>query len=256
MSPLAPAQPSTFAGVHTVEVASAQLINDSLRRITFTAPSLRGHELTGPDEFFGLVMPPIGEDFHALANAQNLRAAVADHPHLALRWYTVRAHRPADGEIDVDIVDHGDNGPGTAWMRRAQPGQQAGLWPATALWAPTARDAILVADPSALPAARAIIASLDSQERARTTVIAVVDKPSEVETGLEELAGELAHFALTTTDNLAADLAATTAACGYLWACGEGDMVKSVRAWGINSRHLTSDNITFSPFWFTGRARP
>ena len=51
----------------------------------------------------------------------NVRASIAAIPEDVrpdLRWYTIRSHDRAAGRIDVDIVTHGDSGPGSAWTVR------------------------------------------------------------------------------------------------------------------------------------------
>ena len=64
------------------------------------------------------------------ADKVNVRTAVAQIPEAQrpeMRWYTVRALRPEAAEIDVDIVVHGDSGPGSAWALRAAPGDRVGF---------------------------------------------------------------------------------------------------------------------------------
>ncbi len=48
-------------------------------------------------------------------------------PRPTVRTYTVRHIRPDIGEMDIDFVDHGDNGPASSWARNAQEGWFCGF---------------------------------------------------------------------------------------------------------------------------------
>lgn len=86
---------------------------------------------------------------------------------LVTRTYTVRNHREAVNELDVDFVVHGDCGPASAWALRAQPGDEiavAGpggkkLLDFTADWF------VLAGDMTALPAISVNIALLPAHAR-------------------------------------------------------------------------------------------
>lgn len=59
------------------------------------------------DEFFSLVVPADSEDESESAH----------------RYYTARAWRPEVGELDIDLLLHGD-GPATEWAARARVGDE------------------------------------------------------------------------------------------------------------------------------------
>ncbi len=46
---------------------------------------------------------------------------------LIVRTYTHRAIDPVTKEITIDFVNHGDNGPASAWAAKAKVGQQLGV---------------------------------------------------------------------------------------------------------------------------------
>ena len=77
-------------------------------------------------------------------------------------YYTVRQFRAEAGEIDIDVVLHGDDGPAGAWAARAAPGDVVALWGPRTAWEPPLRTAtyLLVADDTALPAVGAILEHL------------------------------------------------------------------------------------------------
>ncbi|WP_445996171.1 siderophore-interacting protein [Okibacterium fritillariae] len=86
------------------------------------------------------------------------------------RTYTVRAVRPAEREVDVLFVSHGDSGPASSWVANAVAGDEAILVGPNALsadsasgiaWNPGAsRRLLLAGDETAAPAILAILESL------------------------------------------------------------------------------------------------
>ncbi|MGL5910600.1 MAG: siderophore-interacting protein, partial [Phycicoccus sp.] len=106
-------------GMTVVAVAD---LGGGMRRVTFEAPELASFERCGPDEYVSLMMPRRGGDLVLPeAGASNVRAALARLPDGVrpdLRWYTLRSHDRATARVDVDIVTHGDAGPGSAWACR------------------------------------------------------------------------------------------------------------------------------------------
>jgi NADPH-dependent ferric siderophore reductase len=86
------------------------------------------------------------------------------------RTYTVRAVRPAEREVDVLFVSHGDSGPASSWVANATAGDEAILVGPNALspdsasgiaWNPGAsRRLLLAGDETAAPAILAILESL------------------------------------------------------------------------------------------------
>lgn len=89
-----------------------------------------------------------------------------------MRTYTIRALRPARGEVDVEFVLHGDNGPASRWAMRARPGDRLAMTAPLASaggeklgyeWKPPrgVRRILIIADETALPAAAGIFETLD-----------------------------------------------------------------------------------------------
>ncbi|BCJ64721.1 siderophore-interacting protein [Polymorphospora rubra] len=104
-----------------------------------------------------------------------------------LRTYTVRAFRPADRELDIDFVVHGDTGPATRFATTARTGDPLTVigpvvgHPATDVaWAPPplATRLLLAADAAALPAAASIAESIPAGTT--TTVVLEVPEPADV----------------------------------------------------------------------------
>lgn len=95
------------------------------------------------------------------------------------RRYTIRQARPDSGEMDLDVLLHGD-GPGARWGERAAAGDEIEFQgPRGKLELRPASWHLLIGDESALPAIAAIVESLDGREPA-LAVIEVQDESDEL----------------------------------------------------------------------------
>lgn len=280
--------PHTLFRVTVVDNAT---IADNLRRLTLHAPEFASHSLTGPDEFFGLIMPAIGERFLPPTleddNIRNIRAAVNaidEDKRPALRWYTIREHLPEKSCITVDIVTHGDNGPGSAWVLRAQPGQEAGYYPGDTRWTPQLTPEqhspqLLIADCSSAPALRSILehkARHAPEDLELSDVILVAEAahtedlisahslPTTFEPGFaEEWEARLRSLNVTyqakiedTLKEIYSDAGTELSHPTSMWVCGEGELAKQARRYAINSLGVDAEHIVWIPFWLFGRPRP
>ena len=269
----------------TVRAVSAP--SPRLRRITLHSPAFAAHQLSGPDEFFGLLMPQPGAPLHLPQHpgGENLRAAVAAMPEQVrpnLRWYTVRRFDPHEGELTFDIVTHGitqqnldtneQAGPGLRWCLSAQAGSEVGIWTAQGLWHRADSAQTLIADPSALPSLRAILeytAAFAPQQLQEMHVIAVAENSEDIEPKLlSEWQGRLGSLELLFSP--ATEFATHTARllervdylehparlARYVWVAGEGSLCKQVRRHCVNTWQLSPTEVQWCPYWFLGKARP
>ena len=117
----------------TLDVVGVRPVAGPLVRVTLGGPDLAGFAAPGPADHVKILLPG------------GIR-----------RDYTPAAFRPDELQLDVDFVVHGDEGPASAWASRAQPGDTLTIGgPRGSRLAPAgAGHAVLVADESALPAAR------------------------------------------------------------------------------------------------------
>ncbi|QGU01512.1 Vibriobactin utilization protein ViuB [Corynebacterium kalinowskii] len=239
----------------------------NLRRITLYSPSFVDYQITGPDEFFGLVMPQPGQQFVPFeCQDVNVRAAVAALPteiRPNLRWYTVRRVDPARGLLSFDVVLHAA-GPGSTWVATAQPGDTCGFWTAQSLWQPTTDTQVLVADATGTPALLSILDRLPSPALARCSVAVCTPSLHDVELpALTTYAPRLANFAVTEAAPGNAPLVMEETLSSWpltdtakLWASGEDRLVKAARRYGIHHLGMSAKDITFVPFWYEGKPRP
>lgn len=267
------------AGEHKLipaTVTANEQIGEHVRRLTLTAPEFHELQLSGPDEYFGLLMPPNGRPFRPFpASPGNIRSIVADideESRPELRWYTVRNLDQATGSVDVDIVMHGDTGPGSRWVQRTGIGETAGIYTCSGIWSRPAADRLLVADATAAPALRSILEFLaDHHPTELATTHAVVIAPSEndLEPALEqEWANRLAtlHIRYAPVQDQATEIGDLIgswtdqghpgATVEYVWACGESALAKTVRTVAVQKWGIDPSRVGWATYWIQGRPRP
>ncbi|MEV4711199.1 siderophore-interacting protein [Micromonospora sp. NPDC049374] len=113
-----------------VEVRAVRRLSPSFVRVTFTGPDLDRFADNGYDQRIKLALPLPGQASVHLPQGPDWYArwrTLPDHERNPIRTYTVRAVRPYLGEVDVDLVLHGDGGPATRWARRVRPGDEIAI---------------------------------------------------------------------------------------------------------------------------------
>jgi NADPH-dependent ferric siderophore reductase len=172
-------------------VARVQRLSPSFLRLTFAGPELTGFGVGGADQRIKLVLSRDGGPVRDLLSDgpgwyQEYRE-LPDERRPYLRTYTVRAARPHLGEIDVDVVLHGNDGghpgPAAGWAAAAVAGDpivvlgpdRAGTGRAWGVeWAPPAEGTLFLAgDETAVPAISAIVEALPADRR----TVAVLEVP-------------------------------------------------------------------------------
>ncbi|MET0327242.1 MAG: siderophore-interacting protein [Luteimonas sp.] len=143
-------------------------------RFTLHGASVAGMATHAPDQRVKLFFPLDGDTMPALPDGDDwyaqYRAMPADS-RPPMRTYTIRALRADKGEVDVDFVLHGDNGPASAWALRAGTGDALVMLAPDAdfdgapdgfEWRPPPglRQVLLVGDETALPAIAGILEQL------------------------------------------------------------------------------------------------
>ncbi len=112
------------------EVRRVERLSPSFVRVTLTGPDLDRFADNGYDQRFKLIPPLPGTGLDTVPTGEDWYLTWRDLPdeqRNPLRTYTVRAVRPADHEVDIDVVLHGATGPASRWAVEARPGTLAGL---------------------------------------------------------------------------------------------------------------------------------
>ncbi|EME21946.1 siderophore-interacting protein [Rhodococcus triatomae] len=194
--------------LHPALVADVTTVSPSLRRIRFEMPAGTGFTAAGqPDERVLIDFPGL------------------DHR----RSYTVRGWVPHRRLLDVDFAVHA-GGAAAAWARSAAPGDAVRLSSATGWWRPPpgARELLLLADVSALPAAGRIVESLGPG----TSVRVVAEIPDAGDRQEWDTHADIAVTWLTSPGLLPSTLVDLPGldSVEYLWSCGETSTSRRIRA--------------------------
>lgn len=244
-----------------------------LHRLTFHSPAFGTYPLAGPDEYFGLLMPQDGQEFSPFpVEDANVRAAVTRLPagiRPALRWYTIRKLNQEACTIDVDVVTHGDNGPGSRWILKAQPGDSAGIYTGQALWQPPKKSQLLLADASALPALCHILEHYEAnspETLGDVDVVAMIADDAEVEDGFEDTwRDKIRSLTMVTAPHSEHSVRARQlldsrftrdSAPDSVWVSGEGDLAKTVRSLAVHDWGVPREDVIWSVYWIQGKPRP
>ena len=168
-----PRKPKPSFRLFDVSVARLTKLSATFLRVTFTGDDLHEFGTVGLDQRVKVVLPLPGIGISELPNDQDWYIAWRNLPEEArnpIRTYTVRAVRPAEREIDIDFVLHGDAGPASRWVSSAVVGDTLMIVGPDALgedprsgveWRPGDADTFLIAgDETAAPAICSILASL------------------------------------------------------------------------------------------------
>lgn len=275
-------------------VESIEVLAEELVRVHLHSPAFADLRLTGPDEFFGLVMPTSDASLDGLADAlatgdrTNLRAVIASCDSAwrpELRWYTFRSLNRENATACFDVATHGKRSrsdstkdtteafpaPGVNWVLRAQAGDECAVYTSRGLWHHPSSQQLLIADPSALPSVWAILDYCQNfhPNTLRTIrVIALAETDADIEVpalhqwekklaGLDVVKGPYArHQELLTMQIEKLAHQHPEFRPEYLWASGEMGMAKTARKLGIEIFGLDSAAIQWCVYWIAGKARP
>ncbi|TCC55976.1 siderophore-interacting protein [Kribbella pittospori] len=253
-------------------VAAVDDLSPHLRRVTFVAPRIADVVTAGPDQRIKVLLtPPNGSEIKLPSGPEWYPEWCAQpvDERFIMRTYTIRALRPEVAELDIEFVLHGVNGPASAWVSQAQPGDQIGLILPFAVdttsirgllhsgvdYVPPATSVrrILVADETALPALAGVLEQLPAT--AHATVF--VEVPDAGDIRPLPTPGTADVTWITPPNSLlealkGAELPYDT---DYAWVAGESSMIKSVRRHLVNAAGMAKPSISFQGYWKRGEAQ-
>lgn len=151
--------------IHTFQVVRTERLTPHMVRVVLGGTGFDTFEPKDfTDSYVKFVIVPTGVDVDALERPLTLdsfKQLPADQQP-TVRTYTVRSYDPANRQITVDFVVHGDTGVAGPWAASLAPGDPAYLMGPNGAYAPNP-DAdwhLLVADEAGLPALSAALEAL------------------------------------------------------------------------------------------------
>ena len=257
-------------------VAAVDDVSPHLRRVTFVAPRIAEVVTAGPDQRIKILFsPPDGSELR-LPTGDGWYVEWCATPveqRFIMRTYTIRALRPEVAELDIEFVLHGVNGPASAWVSEAQPGETVGLILPFAVdttstkgllqsgvdYVPPATSVrrVLVADETALPALAGILEQLPPAVQATVFVevpdvrdIRPLPTPGEADITWIAQTGGPADGPTSLLEALKS--ASLPYDVDYAWVAGESAMIKQVRRHLVNAVGLPKSTISFQGYWKRG----
>lgn len=163
--------------IFDIKLKSKVNVTPSLLRCVFEGPDVHRMKLEAPDQRIKLLFPAPDGQVPQLKNGADWYSdymAIRKMQRPVMRTYTLRALRQKHNQMEVEFVLHGVNGPASAWATHAAPGDAIQVVAPNAdfdgnsggyAWAPPAqlKQALLIADETALPAAMGILEQLALQ---------------------------------------------------------------------------------------------
>jgi len=220
--------------VHSATVVDSTTLTPRMRRVTLVCPALAG-----------TAVQPAQDVELLLREASGRRVK---------RRYTIRHFRPETGELDVDVVLHGD-GPGARWGATAQPGDPVEFQgPRGKLELRPAPWHLLVGDESALPALAAIAEALAAAGEPALAVIEVQDAAEQQPVGTSDVRwvhrGEAAPGGSELLSAELTGLRPPPAARAYL--LGESRAMIALRGL-VEATGVAHENVFVKGYWNVGR---
>ncbi|WP_437517318.1 siderophore-interacting protein [Sorangium sp. So ce1099] len=244
-----------------LEVLRATQISPHLRRITLGGEALAGFPAGAGGAHIKVFLPREGQASPELPSLGPDGPIWPPAPRRPItRTYSVRRYDARAGELDVDFVLHGDDGPASRWARRAAPGGRIGVA------GPSGPDPmlgpadwyLLAGDLAALPAIGALLEALPATARGHA-VVAVPDEadvqrlehPPQVALTWLPLGGKHAP-----SPELEEAVRTLTWPSGrvFAWIAGESASVRALRDHLRSERGLGRDAIYAVPYWRASRS--
>lgn len=283
--------------IFNVVLARRIQVSPSLLRCVFTGPDVALMKHESPDQRIKLLFAAEGQETATMTVSDSwyqdyLALPKAKRP--VMRTYTLRELRVNAQEVDVEFVLHGDGGPASCWATHARPGDALQMVAPNGAsdedsggyeWLDndSVRQALLIADETALPAAMGILEQL-AKKTNPPRVQAFFTVPQEadfqmkvfpfadvhwlarekqddllsvVEREVTIPAYALAREQSTEEQSLDGSLLwerASEAEGFQAWVAAESTLVKNLRRSLIEEQQLNRECASFMAYWAQGRA--
>ncbi|MEM7428194.1 MAG: siderophore-interacting protein [Pseudomonadota bacterium] len=233
-------------------VKEAWRLTPNMIRATFAGPGLEGFPEGREGGNCKIMLPEPDESREVFA------ARLSDGPPPVRRTYTVRKYDAAKGEMSIDFVAHGDDGPASRWAIHARPGSFLGFaGPSGPKVEHFEADWYLVAaDPSAIPVAAATLEAMPRDAKG-VAIFEITSAEDRQEIDMPE--GIEAHW-LVHPDPHQASMRQEEAIRALDWPegriqtciAGESGVIRSLRAFLHQEKQLPRSDTYISGYWKIG----
>ncbi len=247
-------------GLVRAEVSAARQISPHFVRLTVAGAELESWRHLGFDQWFRLAVPVSADTrFDRLSPTFNMSGylkylALPKGIRPAIRNYTVRDYRAAQGELDIDFVVHGNTGVAGPWAQSLPVGAPVALIDQGSGYSHRHADSTwLIGDESALPAIVGILRDMPQESRG-TALIEVPDiddvqdvqAPAgmDVQWILREPGEHPGQAAMAKLRSLEAPTGTVSA-----FAAGESSLATGARRHLVHAWHVPKADITFCGYW-------
>lgn len=166
--------------VFEIKLLKKKRLSTAFMRLTFGADEVKYLKAYAPDQWVKLIFPKVAGEGVNVPDGMtpyDYYGSLPDEIRPDIRNYTIRYLRPELNEVDIDFVLHGADGPASAWAIEAEVGAKIFIMAqcefsdyraegapkiGSFVWMPprAAREILLMADETALPAAIGILEQL------------------------------------------------------------------------------------------------
>jgi len=233
-------------------VKAAWYLTPNMIRVVFAGPELDGFPEGREGGNCKLMFPEANE------TKDNFAKRLAGGPAPVRRTYTVRKFDARICELSIDFVAHGEEGPASRWASHAKEGDFLGFaGPSGPKVTKFEADWYLIAaDPSAIPVAAATLEAMprDAKGVAIFEITSAEDRqPMDIPVGIDVhwLIQPDPHTPSTAQEALIRSLEWPG---GRVQTCiaGESGVIKSLRAFLAQEKHLPREDTYFSGYWKIG----
>jgi NADPH-dependent ferric siderophore reductase len=242
------------------EVVRTSVLTPHMIRVVLGGGGLANFALGGfTDHYVKLLFAPEGAGYTSPVDAEQIQAERPRAEWPVTRTYTVRSWDPAEAELTIDFVYHGDRGLAGPWAAAARSGDVISFFGPGGGYAPDPRADwhLLVGDESALPAIAASVEQMPSG--VPVTVLVEVEDDTEEQSlrspGLLDVSWvHRATSARPPGSGLAEAVRASTWREGEVHAFvhGEAALVKEVRRHLRFERGVPRERLSASGYWRRG----
>ena len=243
-----------------VQIRRVQRVTPHMCRVTVCGNELAGFSTQGVAGHVRVLLPAPGQQAPVLPVWGGDGPVYPEGvPRPISRAYTPRRWDPQAGELDIDFVLHGDNGPASVWAQRAQPGDKLVVVAPRRAYHPDpqAEWHLLAGDESALPAIATILEVLPATAQAIVYVEVldaaeeqIVQSPARVEWHWLHR-GDAAPGSKLESAVRAAKLPEGN---GRAWVACEALVMRNLRCHLLNDRGMERATINTQGYWKLGAA--